>query len=43
MEKEKDKTVTQFKPLIRVKNVNKTYKVVGGNDVIALNDVSLDI
>lgn len=43
MEKEKDKTVTQSKPLIRVKNVNKTYKVVGGNDVIALNDVSLDI
>lgn len=43
MGKEKDKTVTQSKPLIRVKNVNKTYKVVGGNDVIALNDVSLDI
>lgn len=43
MEKQNENTVSNVQPLIRVKDVNKIYKVVGGNDVVALNNVSLDI
>ena len=31
------------KPMIKIENINKTYIVPGGEDVIALKDVSLDI
>jgi len=30
-------------PMIKIKNINKTYVVPGGEDVVALKDVSLDI
>jgi NitT/TauT family transport system ATP-binding protein len=31
------------KPMIKIENINKTYVVPGGEDVVALKDVSLDI